>query len=52
MTSAIDQLKEMKEKYDFVSTKTDAMHKACEKLLEDQVQPTGVCFIRVFYDVP
>ena len=37
VTTAIDQLKQMKEKYDFVSTKTDAIHKACEKLLEDQV---------------
>ena len=34
---AINQLKQTKEKYDFVSTKTDTMHKACESLLEDQV---------------
>ena len=37
VSTAIDQLKQTKQKYDFVSTKTDAMHKACENLLEDQV---------------
>lgn len=42
VATAIDQLKQMKEKYDFVSTKTDAMHKACEKLLEDQSKLTNI----------
>ena len=37
VTTAIDQLKQMKQKHDFVSTKTDTMHKACENLLEEQV---------------
>ena len=38
MTTAIDQLQQMKEKYNYVSSKTDAMNQACEKLLEDQVR--------------
>ena len=37
VTTAIDQLRQMKGKYNYVSTKTEAMNQACEKLLEDQV---------------
>jgi len=37
VTTAIDQLQQMKEKYNYVSSKTNAMNQACEKLLEDQV---------------
>ncbi|XP_065889132.1 conserved oligomeric Golgi complex subunit 3-like [Dysidea avara] len=42
VTTAIDQLQQMKEKYNYVSSKTDAMNQACEKLLEDQSKLTNV----------
>ena len=36
--NALNFLKEMKVKHAFVSTKTDALHQACQKLMDDQTK--------------
>lgn len=37
VTQALELLKEMRQKHEFVSHKTGALHQACEQLMEDQV---------------
>ena len=42
VTQALELLKEMRQKHEFVSHKTGALHQACEQLMEDQVSHTMV----------
>ena len=42
VTQALELLKEMRQKHEFVSHKTGALHQACEQLMEDQVSHTTV----------
>ena len=49
VTQALELLKEMRQKHEFVSHKTGALHQACEQLMEDQVShtPVPVCLYQV-----
>ena len=42
VTQALELLKEMRQKHEFVSHKTGALHQACEQLMEDQVSHATV----------
>ena len=52
VTQALELLKEMRQKHEFVSHKTGALHQACEQLMEDQVShatvPVWLYQVRVY----